>query len=96
MMSIEDTLKLHRGKRHMYMNVAKRARINVRRWDERCKVRAVWGKWDLYEQVLKKFVFHHGAMVCFLRHARAANRKLVQVKRLQRMLSSPNNWDGWI
>lgn len=84
MLSIPHTLSLHRGKRHMYMNKARSAQANMKRWDEACKVRSKWGSWELYEKVLRLYVFHQGALRCFLRHARLANRKLVAVKRFAR------------
>ena len=96
MLSIPDALYLHRATRHRYMNAARRAQAKANFWNEKCIVRNKWGSWPLYEKVLRPWMFHAGALRCFVRHARAANRKLVQVKRLQRMLSSPNNWDGWI
>jgi hypothetical protein len=100
MMSIEETLTLHRTTREKYMHAAYMAQ-----WDAQyiAGLRGDPSPWWRGDRIQKMLQARGGfrlnprsAQVCFLRHARAANRKLVQVKRLQRMLDSPNNWDGWI
>jgi hypothetical protein len=91
MLSIPDTLSHHRATRDQYMHAVRLARKDC---DLSPRLR------QFARGILKldglQFIDPEGALRCFLRHARAANRKLVAVKRLQRMLSSPNNWDGWI
>jgi UDP-2,3-diacylglucosamine pyrophosphatase LpxH len=96
MMSIEDTLSHHRATRDVYIDATRRAEILKNEYDRICKLDITNKRWKAHTEHTKTFVFHGQALLCFLRHARAANRKLVQIKRLQHMLSSPNNWDGWI
>lgn len=100
MMSIPDTLTLHRVTRERYVKAARACLYDIHRFYHSDGIhherfwRLVTAHGILYAKPLRLNHFH--IFRCFLRHARAANRKLVQVKRLQRMLSSPNNWDGWI
>jgi hypothetical protein len=96
MMSISDTLSHHRATRDRYMAVAYDARRAHRdAWPRGVPTPALHYVTQKYVMV-PRAVDSLAALRCFLRHARAANRKLVQVKRLQRTLASPNNWNGWI
>ena len=96
-LTIPETISLHRATRKRYMHAARMA------WHDANFVRTgnhrtAWWRGDRIQKMLAARVELNplGALRCFLRHARAANRKLVQVKRLQRALAAPNNWDGWI
>ena len=96
MFSISDTLSHHRATRDQYMLAARNARsehaYGYQRGVPPLAQHYVTKEWMRVPRMVPTLP----ALRCFLRHARAANRKLVQVKRLQRMLSQPNNWDGWI
>lgn len=93
MLSIPDTIALHRATRDRYMDAARSARH-----DERGRKSLLnflyYDKFMTAEKELRISRLHHervfckNAKRCFLRHARAANRKLVAVKRLDRMLKN--------
>lgn len=95
MLSIPDALSFHRATRVTYMNAARRAHFNLWQGIPSGYPMPAYLYPGTEILLVNRAVSTHSAMQCFIRHARAANRKLVQVKRLQRMISGPNNWDEY-
>lgn len=88
MLSIPSTLSLHRATRRLYMDAARRARLDTLGCKASLQATAMrrLSKFnplltDGYNRGVK---FGLGALRCFLRHARAANHRLVAVKRFAR------------
>lgn len=86
MMSIPETLVHHRRTRSIYMSAARRAE------NTSCFYYESWGAhltcgcgMAAYSE--RMMSWHRLARDCFIRHARAANRKLIAVKRFQREMS---------
>lgn len=104
MLSIPHTLSLHRATRDLYMRTARRARDDA--WECKIELNRLWHfPRESYNEYLAEAYYRgvkygRGAMRCFLRHARAANRKLVAVKRLERqMIMAPyigTGSDPWV
>lgn len=96
MLSIPSALSLHRATRDRYMFAARSAREAVRIAKYVINNRHAFADYlkvprhTEMENLYKERQFNKDALRCFLRHARAANRKLVALKRFQRQ------WDEQI
>lgn len=93
MLSIPSALSLHRATRERYMAAARSARHDE--WGRKSLLNFLYydkfmtnAKEIRIARIYHERVFCKRAKLCFLRHARAANRKLVAVKRFQRQLET--------
>lgn len=86
MRTIAETIELHRATRRLYMTAARSA------WRYRDAYGlAVWMGYGVGRMPGFINIVPAQAIRCFIRHARAANRKLVAVKRFGRQFSHAIN-----